>query len=66
VVTVVVGIVVGGLGAVVVVVDAGHRVDASEGARGGGSAGVAVPCGWKRHPSTSPGETFHSAGPTLA
>lgn len=35
-------------------------------ARGGGSAGVALPVGSKRHPSTSPLETFHSPGPWLA
>ncbi len=67
VVTVVDGLVVVGLGVVVVVVvEDGHKVDASEGARGGGSAGVAVPWIWKRHPSTSPGKSLHSAGPTLA
>ena len=59
-------VVVGGLAMVVVVVDEGQRVEASDGARGGGSAGVALPSGWKRQPSTSPLETFHEAGPTLA
>jgi hypothetical protein len=62
-------VVVGGLATVVVVVGggaAGQRIDATEGARGGGSAGVALPSAWKRQPSTSPSETFHEAGPTLA
>jgi hypothetical protein len=56
-------------GVVVVVVggtDAGHRVEASEADRGGGSAGVALPSGSNRHPSTSPANTFHDAGPSLA
>jgi len=56
-------------GVVVVVVggtDAGHSVWAPEGERGGGSAGVALPSGSKRHPSTSPADTVHDAGPSLA
>lgn len=61
--------VVGGLDGVDVVVvggpDDGHRVGASDGERGGGSAGVALPSGSNRHPSTSPGDTGHDAGPTL-
>lgn len=61
------GVVVGGgFGGTVVVVDAGHSVAASEGERGGGSDGVALPSGSKRQPSTSPTETGHEAGPTLA
>ena len=58
--TVVGGLVGGAVGVVVVVVvggtDDGHSVAASDGARGGGSDGVALPCGWKRQPSTSPSD----------
>jgi len=68
-----VGTVVGGDvvdGVLVVVVggpdDDGQSVDASEGARGGGSVGLALPSGSKRQPSTSPAKTCHSAGPTSA
>jgi hypothetical protein len=56
-------------GDVVVVVgdtDVGHKVGASDGVGGGGSAGVALPSGSKRQPSTSPTDTFHAAGPPLA
>jgi hypothetical protein len=50
-------------GVALAVVSSAAALDA---ARGGGSAGVALPVGSKRHPSTSPLETFHSPGPWLA
>jgi len=49
-----------------VAVEGVSRAVALEAARGGGSAGVALPAGSKRHPSTSPFEIFHSPGPWLA
>jgi len=58
-------------GRVVVVLAGGFELDASriealEGARGGGSDGLADPSGSKRHPSTSPRLTWFSAGPSFA